>query len=988
METSPLMTEIEAFRKKLMFDFLTFISNHPPTEPVEGQVIADLITKAYNATIKNALPVPEKRQPSDLVLLAKLWPTLDEPLKMMLSQVAADRLISEGFSSVGYLSNWMLTTKSDRYALFVEVLREIALQASQDKDKNPEVNTEVKVLGTCEYQREYSSGRKTCRQNALFVETEAHEVINGKFPAGLKTCQHHHDRLTKGTLQKKERQQKQESRKQSTEKTSTPRQIPIAIEKPTPKQHAGINQAETMAFPAATNRQISRCEIAVGDNLLNLKQCGNEGCKSHSILSSPRVNICHEHQSLIEKVNPKDSKGFAFVDSQTPVRLFDETSHDFKPISLMLDYCPVACQAQSCESSARYINGYGALVCHDHAFNQLKNSVVPCDSKITAFKEKTDNVPELKCQISVGDNLLKLESCERKAYGPMNNGKGPVVCLDHRRDIHLKNTLLGREKGHPICEVTPLTPIKLKVADHELQRFSFVGIFEKQVQCQIIDRMNGPCSVQAYCQTVYGALICDQHRAMLKAGNDKYLTVPREAKVVPFVAEKPKEKSAAVKNLQPCQAPDPRGGGFLVCGVKTTNRVEGNNYELTAICVKHHRELEQRLGQRVHAPPKMNLDSHLNSYPENQCKHYDLDTEERCPSLVTDRSYMGVPFCAEHRQSYKPIPAQQNPCQVPVVEGDPNRWCGQLTSEKDSNGKSICLMHLAEADTPKQPVRESAEKTKERLGYPLCNAQLLGGRGPCEKRAMKDSQQCSVHSKPKPLQLKPGITQEGIEATCPVVMTKSIADALAEIPSVPSKVAETSEQNFEPCQVVANATGQMCGMGTTNRVEKDGKVIAMCSSHHLSQRRQAEYKKSKAAPTVAMEPCQMVIRDTGKFCGVLTTNRVGDEHVKDVPICEIHEKYRQEKIKTFKLKVEKDAADRQKQAKSRCVMVNGRDNTICGSDVNVEEFCGSLLCEAHRNFINVALRTNSRPERSTVTEKFVSELNNFLTAEEQFADDQ
>jgi hypothetical protein len=415
MDTSSMSTQLEAFRvavqKDMKVRFVTFKKDKDD--------IDNIITEAYKATLSmfNVPTTPKTTtMASDLILMATVYPTIDGNLKTMLLSIAKLSVSTADSNPIQALTEWMLTTSADRYWLFMEVLREIALQAEQNSKTEQKKERQIPVIIEGNTHTPIAASKSFCE-----VMSSTGKKCRFAVMAGTTLCPKH------------------------AIKFSTNEQPEVVAR--------GQKQKE------------SRCQIAVGNNLLDLHQCDNQGSRSHSIISSPKIDICLEHQLSITKANPKNIRGLTFVDHGTPVRLFNSSSRQLRILPNWAR-SPMRCQIQSnengqCELQATHSNDYGALICQKHSSGTIKGDTVPCDSKSVSFIEKKE--PQKPAEEVEVINMLQPCQVVAQTTGQLcgiktanrveQDGKPIAMCARHH-EIHKKDLELAKTTK-PQLELLP-----------------------------------------------------------------------------------------------------------------------------------------------------------------------------------------------------------------------------------------------------------------------------------------------------------------------------------------------------------------------------------------------------------------------------------------------------------------------------------------------------------------------------------------------------
>jgi hypothetical protein len=183
-----------------------------------------------------------------------------------------------------------------------------------------------------------------------------------------------------------------------------------------------------------------------------------------------------------------------------------------------------------------------------------------------------------------------------------------------------------------------------------------------------------------------------------------------------------------------------------------------------------------------------------------------------------------------------------------------------------------------------------------------CGFAVMSGTTLCPKHAIKLStnEQCefqTTHSNDYGALICQKHSSGTIKGDTVPCDSKSVSFIEKKEPQKPAEEVEVINM-LQPCQVVAQTTGQLCGIKTANRVEQDGKPIAMCARHHEIHKKDLELAKT-TKPQLELLPCQMMLGTPHKRCQSMTTNRVTDRHLQNIPICPEHQKLREDRIKAY-----------------------------------------------------------------------------------------
>jgi hypothetical protein len=144
-----MSTHLEAFKvavqQGMKIRFVTFEQDAADIDKIISGAHQATLAKVQTTTSNNNATV----MPTDLILMAKTYPTLDENLKTVLLSITKTSSLTPESNPVQILTEWMLSADSKRYSLFVEILKEIAHQAKEKPHTEKQEATKTEVGRCC-----------------------------------------------------------------------------------------------------------------------------------------------------------------------------------------------------------------------------------------------------------------------------------------------------------------------------------------------------------------------------------------------------------------------------------------------------------------------------------------------------------------------------------------------------------------------------------------------------------------------------------------------------------------------------------------------------------------------------------------------------------------------------------------------------------------------------------------------------------------------
>jgi len=173
------------------------IRNEIATTVIISNVIADTLEKTTE--LRLCEPVrPKAELTKNLLLLARLVPTVDDGTQAMLLGAAGQKGYSSKSTTIAILSTWIVESKdTERVDLFFEMLHEIDVQAKEAKKVEPAISGPRDLGVACQFEMRSPMGSKRgeystrcCQTPALYLETMLDQ-------SPIKLCQRHNTRFSK-----------------------------------------------------------------------------------------------------------------------------------------------------------------------------------------------------------------------------------------------------------------------------------------------------------------------------------------------------------------------------------------------------------------------------------------------------------------------------------------------------------------------------------------------------------------------------------------------------------------------------------------------------------------------------------------------------------------------------------------------------------------------------------------------------------------------